>query len=105
MRRGSFLAVFLLAASVAALWWHARNDGGPAGLIIRLSYTPRKQRKQILASDGTWKASKTAAKGWQQLDFDEKGWSPAKVLGEYGKVGPWHNLAAGPGSDPKRRFT
>src|SRR5436305_5156930 len=39
----------------------ARNDGGPAGLIVRLSYTLSKQRKQLLTSDGTWKASKSAA--------------------------------------------
>ncbi|HKB41514.1 MAG TPA: HEAT repeat domain-containing protein [Gemmataceae bacterium] len=83
----------------------AHNDGGPAGLLVRLNYTPSGQRKQAVNSDGTWKASKTAAKGWQEIDFDEKGWAAVKVLGAYGEVGPWRNLASGGGADPKRRFT
>src|SRR5262249_35474456 len=84
----------------------ARNEGGPAGLLVQLSYTASGQRKQQIISDGGWKAIQTAAKGWQGIDVDEKGWSAVKVLGECGKVGPWHNLASGGGgTDPKRRFT
>src|SRR6266511_1813001 len=70
----------------------AKNEGGPAGLLVKLGYVPNGQTKLSLVSDREWKASKAAAKGWLDLDFDDKGWSPVKVLGAYGKVGAWRDL-------------
>jgi putative heme-binding domain-containing protein len=67
----------------------AGNQGGPAALMVRLRYGPAGGPKQTLVTDGKWKGARTAGKGWQAAGFDEKGWTPVKVLGPYGKVGPW----------------
>jgi putative heme-binding domain-containing protein len=81
----------------------ATNEGGPAGLVVRLRYTSGKRSSSIV-SDSLWKASKTAPAGWEKVDFDDGKWSKAKALGAYGKVGPW-----GGGGAPARggppRFT
>src|SRR4029077_18355851 len=49
-------------------------------------------------------SSKTAAKGWQELEFDDKNWKPVKVIGPYGKVGPWAGGVAAAGKQAPRRF-
>jgi putative heme-binding domain-containing protein len=80
----------------------ARNEGGPAGLMVRIGYTPNGLSRLALCSDGTWKASKTAGKDWQKLDFDDKSWTPAKALGVFGRTAPWTDAASAPGNP---RFT
>ena len=82
----------------------ARNQGGPAGLVVRLLWASKGQAAQTLVSDAAWKVSKNGGKGWSAVDFADKGWTKAKVLGEYGKVGPWTGAAAS-GTPPRRRFT
>ena len=82
----------------------ARNDGGPAGLVVRLSHGGKGQPKTVLVSDGNWKAAPAAVKGWSTATFDDKNWTAAKVLGPYGKVGPWGGGGA-VGVPPARRFT
>jgi hypothetical protein len=52
----------------------AHNEGGPAGLVVRLEWTPAGKPKQALVSDGSWKVSKTSGKEWQKLSFDDAKW-------------------------------
>ncbi len=73
----------------------ARNDGGAAGLIARLAYVPNGLTVHALVSDDGWKASKTAAPGWEKVGFDDSKWPAAKVLGPFGKVGPWKDIVWG----------
>ncbi|HMC66159.1 MAG TPA: HEAT repeat domain-containing protein, partial [Gemmataceae bacterium] len=81
-----------------------KNTDGPAGLMVRLAFVPNGQDRRAVVSDSLWKSSKTAAEGWQKLGFKEEGWSSVKVLGPYGRTGPWKNQTwdAGSGDD---RFT
>jgi putative membrane-bound dehydrogenase-like protein len=81
----------------------AKNEGGPAGLVVRLAYLPNGMTKLTLFSDAAWKSSKTAADGWQKVEFDEKGWSAVKVLGTYGEIGPWKGSGT-PVAGGKERF-
>jgi putative heme-binding domain-containing protein len=86
----------------------AHNQGGPAGLMARLTYVPTGGARRTLVTDGEWLAAKTAGDGWRTATYDAKKWSPVKVLGPVGKAGPWQNLAWGTGgkSGPTpRRFT
>jgi putative heme-binding domain-containing protein len=83
----------LTGANVIAV--EARNDGAAAGLIVRLAYIPKGDTVKTLVSDGRWKASKSAAAGWQKLDYKDAKWDDAKVLGPYGKVGPWTDIVWG----------
>jgi putative heme-binding domain-containing protein len=80
----------------------ATNDGGPAGLVVRLSYVPNGQSKVALVSDDSWKAAKTVAKDWAALDFDDGKWEKAKALGALGKTAPWGDVAVKAGGG---RFT
>lgn len=79
----------------------AANNDGAAGLLVRVGFIPNGQSKTAVGSDGTWKASKTAAEGWQQLDFDDRQWSSAKVLGPAGQTGMWKNLVWEAGGDER----
>lgn len=65
----------------------ARNRGGTAGLLVRLTYVPKGLSRHFLSSDAAWKASKSAADGWQRLGFTDATWSPVKLLGLYGRNG------------------
>lgn len=77
----------------------ASNEGGPAGLVVRLSHGPA-----LVVTDASWRTAKEVAKGWQNIDASDEKWARVKVLGPYGKVGPW----TGGGAAAKagtRRFT
>lgn len=65
---------------------------GPAGLLVRLSYVPNGNTKMTLVSDASWRSSKTGPAGWQKVDFDDRKWPAAKLIGTYGQAGPWQGL-------------
>ncbi len=44
-----------------------------------------------LFSDGSWRGAGEAPEGWTAPDFDDRGWPPAKVIGQAG-CPPWGNL-------------
>lgn len=69
----------------------ATNDGGPAGLMVRLNYIPNGQTRLALVSDGEWKTASKPEDGWQKVGFVDLKWEKAKVLGAFGKVGPWRS--------------
>ncbi|MGI8604179.1 MAG: c-type cytochrome [Verrucomicrobiales bacterium] len=62
----------------------ARNEGGPAGLLVRLEFTERNGARKIVESGGDWEAS---APGQEK-------WGPVMVLGKLG-VAPWGDVFAG----------
>lgn len=79
----------------------AVGSGGPSGLLARIGYVPNGTSRVGLASDGTWKVSKEAPDGWQKADFDDGKWAAAKVLGAFGKTGPWKGLVWDAGGDDR----
>jgi putative heme-binding domain-containing protein len=83
----------------------AHNEGGPAGLVVRLRCTVAGKKPLAVVSDGAWKVSKAPVKDWQSLRFDDSKWSKARVLGPFGKLGPWGSGAAAPGKRVPVRFT
>lgn len=81
----------------------AKNTGSAAGLLVRFGFIPNGQSRLAILSDGAWKASTAGPAGWEKNDFDDSKWQPVKVLGAYGKVGPWqHMVWEGGGNE---RFT
>jgi putative heme-binding domain-containing protein len=81
----------------------ARNEGGPAGLVVRLSYIPKGQTREVVVSDAQWKTARKSENGWQRLKFDDSQRQPAKALGRYGQTEPWKTAATSmPNAD---RFT
>ena len=60
------------------------NDSGPAGLLVRLTFTAKGKKPFVVASDATWLASEKAARGWRNADYDAKDWKPATVVAKLG---------------------
>ncbi|HEX5051629.1 MAG TPA: family 16 glycoside hydrolase [Planctomycetota bacterium] len=68
---------------------HGTNDGGPAGLVLRLSWQQGEQ-DQELVSDASWKCSGDDPDGWNGPGFDDAAWAPVRVLAALGAEGaPW----------------
>jgi hypothetical protein len=57
--------------------------GGPGGLIAEITWNG-----SSAYSDSSWKVSTVFQAGWEQIGFDDSGWSAATTYGAYG-VGPW----------------
>jgi putative membrane-bound dehydrogenase-like protein len=67
----------------------ARNTGGPAGIIARLRIRGSGPKDLYVLTDGHTKITQDAPKGWEAIDFDDRGWFDAIVLGGAG-IGPWN---------------
>ncbi len=70
----------------------ARNDGGPAGLLVTLNLKTKGGESVQIVSDGSWKAAEDDdQKGWMGKDFDDSAWAAAEVVGELGG-GSWPSV-------------
>ncbi len=72
----------------------AHNQGGPAGVLARLHVQTVDGKEQVIGTDAQTRISQVSAKEWLRIDFDDRAWSEAVVLGDVG-IGPW-NLQGGP---------
>jgi putative heme-binding domain-containing protein len=90
-----------LRAGKNVLAVEAKNDGGPAGLVVRLGHTAAGGPRQFVVSDADWKSARSATAGWQKVDFDDGKWGKVRVVGPYGKAGPW---SIGPVTGGPRTF-
>ncbi len=79
----------LLKAGANVIAVRARNTGGPAGLVLRLTVKGRPP----VVTDATWRASEKATKGWTSADFDDAAWAQATVVGKLGGA-PWNAVDA-----------
>src|ERR1043166_8398214 len=69
----------------------------PAGLIAGLTVEMESEASKRVASDGAWRASKTADGDWTTVEFDDSAWTGAVVAAEYGD-GPWGKIGTEGGS-------
>jgi putative heme-binding domain-containing protein len=70
-----------------------KNDGGPAGLVARLTLKTADGKVTVVETDGSWEATVPGNPNWK----------PAKVLAKYGDE-PWGDALAGaapPSGPPK----
>ncbi|MEO6597616.1 MAG: family 16 glycoside hydrolase [Planctomycetota bacterium] len=68
---------------------HGSNEGGPAGLVLRLSWQANGQDRELV-SDAAWKCHGDDPDGWNAPGFDDAAWVPARVLAALGAEGaPW----------------
>lgn len=66
----------------------AHNTEGPAGLVLRLVLEAPKKETIVIGTDSAWRASEKADKGWNEVGFDDAGWSAATVVAKLGDA-PW----------------
>ncbi len=67
---------------------------GPAGALGSLHFEGAGAPADLL-TDGSWKASDSAADGWQQPGYDDAAWPQALVAAHYG-AGPWGTSVSAP---------
>jgi hypothetical protein len=71
----------------------ASSGGGPAGVLVQLTYTRADGTAAVVATDGSWRSSRSSATGWQKPGFDDSHWAAAKEEAAYGQ-GPasWRHV-------------
>lgn len=62
----------------------AKNDGGPAGMLVYLRVELEDGARLDVFSDATWKATNDPKGRWRVAKFDDSQWSPPTVLGLVG---------------------
>lgn len=64
---------------------------GPAGIIVKLSLAGGSGIPIVVVTDALWRGSDREAPGWQRPGFDDSGWDPVTVHGEFG-MPPWGDM-------------
>ena len=68
----------------------ARNEGGASGAIAILIITMQDGSTKEIVTDENWRGSADAKGKWRAASFDDKNWSPVKVIGKLGGSNlPW----------------
>jgi len=81
----------------------ATNRGGPAALVAWVARRTVPGNHYTFLTDSKWKCSKEAPKNWREVSFNDSKWPAVKVIGDFGKVGPWPPVtwAGGKATDGK----
>jgi alpha-L-rhamnosidase len=72
----------------------ARNNGGPAGVVGRLTVATTAGTVDLV-TDGAWRAAQAVPENWAEPDLNDGGWAAAADLGAYG-VAPWNANVSAP---------
>ncbi len=73
----------------------AANQGGSAGLLVKLEISEPGGKKTVVVSDASWLVSDAGAQGWQTPAFKpDARWAAAVSLGKLGTP-PWGNVLDG----------
>ncbi|HOX57361.1 MAG TPA: family 78 glycoside hydrolase catalytic domain [Candidatus Paceibacterota bacterium] len=68
------------------------SDPNPAGLVGLLRIEFSQGGPLVVATDSSWKASRSELAGWKDAGLDEAGWVAAKQLGSAG-MAPWGEIS------------
>jgi hypothetical protein len=66
------------------------NDGGAAGMALRLDVAYADGRRERVVSSGEWRATEERIEGWERPGFQIRGWDRAVSLGSTADASlPW----------------
>jgi putative heme-binding domain-containing protein len=68
----------------------AHNEGGLAGLLLRLAFEGRRPVAPVF-TDASWRVSERAGPGWQAADFNDSAWTAPVVIAALGEA-PWQQV-------------
>ncbi len=77
-----------LRSGANSLRCEARNAGGPAGLLVKLTVKLTNGKTITHVSDASWKTLQDPGANWHNRELNTSTWPNAAVLGNYG-VAPW----------------
>ncbi|MFK7741697.1 MAG: family 16 glycoside hydrolase [Planctomycetota bacterium] len=73
---------------------HGWNEGGPAGMALRMSWRIN-QQATVLQSDASWRCSNDDPDGWSAPGFDDSSWATVRAYGRLGaSSAPWTSRLA-----------
>jgi putative heme-binding domain-containing protein len=79
----------VLRAGENVLAVHGSNDGGVAGLVLRITWSTGDQRGELV-TDASWRCASDDPDGWNNTGFDDAKWNRVTVLAALGANGaPW----------------
>jgi hypothetical protein len=78
----------MLKAGENVIAVHAWNDGGPAGVVARLTWSLGDATGEVV-SDAAWRCSDDDPDGWDGPGFDASAWAPVTLIGPLGGDVPW----------------
>jgi putative heme-binding domain-containing protein len=81
------------------------SDGGPAGLVARVTVRNAGNTDVSHSTDATWRVVVNEAPGWEKTRFDDRRWGPAVSLGELGTAKPWADKVRAADGAAGGRFT
>ncbi len=82
----------LLRAGDNVIAVHGTNEGGPAGLVLSLSWSSKDGKGEAgeIVTDASWRCHNDDPDGWDAAAFDATKWQPVKVLAALGAPdAPW----------------
>ena len=82
-----------LRAGANLLAIEAWNATSVAGVIARLTLAMPDGIEAVLTSDESWRVSREAPEGWNQVGFDDGNWQQAQVVGS-AFIAPWYGHAS-----------
>jgi putative heme-binding domain-containing protein len=67
------------------------NEGGIAGLMLKLKVTPVDGPPIFITTSPSWQIAKEAAGTWQSVGFDDSSWASGEAIQSLGNLGtePW----------------
>lgn len=79
-------------------------SAGSAGLAVRVSVRNKGNTDVSHSTDNSWRSSLEAPRHWQQPNFSDNDWPPARVMGELGRTAPWGDQVQMPQGGAGGRF-
>src|SRR4029077_18178738 len=80
----------------------AENQGGAAGLLLKLEVAFPTTKRMTLVSDSSWRVADQGARGWNEPDGSPPGFAAATRLGKLGVQPGGNILAAGAVRGPRK---
>jgi len=103
-RAGTTDVTFQLQPGRNVLAARGVNEGGPAGLLVRLELTLGNGRKSVVVSDTSWRASAMEAPDWRSAEAGAtSNWVAAISLGKVG-VEPWGDVLKAAQATPAEKI-
>ncbi|MFL5343100.1 MAG: hypothetical protein ACJ8F7_23460, partial [Gemmataceae bacterium] len=78
-----------------------KGGADAAGLLVRLSFIPKRMSQSTVFSDAAWRVRATPEDGWLKPNFIGFGWKSVRVIGGYNRAPKWTGQTWDAGGDDR----